>query len=408
MHDRERVTSTPTTRCTTSPIDRRVSRLRPLLALVLAVVALPLTARATSEAAPQIIQADSSWTLEDLLRLDGDQVVLVPDGEYTGMSVSAPHRETDGPLGGWLVLVAETPYEVVVSGELELAEDTSRVMFVGFKFDQARVFNFGQQIRYWHTDHVHPDVDWWAADRPIPRSFFIRRPAADIGVYGSDFHDAVASPINMSGSDRIEFAGIKVFDLSEPPGSDPQDLSHLNTISLLGGNVNDLTIRDSVLEGARANHQTDNGDVNGIRYENVWYSGAFGAAFQFNATNGNSITQSSRTDVRSFDHIGNNPRDRLDIVDGRQSEPGERPDRVDVADIRVTQQAPPTGTTDPATEWREANPFESWPAYFGWPSLDPVPPPPTEESDDRLWFVLAGAAGLLILWTGYQILRRKA
>ncbi len=358
-------------------------RLSPLFAL--AIAWLPVT---THDAAVvtdiEIVRVDSELELDDLISASGDQVVIVPDGVYEGLTVEAPHPETDGPLDGWLVLVAQTPHGVVVTGDLTLEAGTSRVMFVGFRFDKARVFNFGKQIRYWYTDHVYPDVDWYAADRPIPRQFFLRNPATDVGVYGGDFHDGVASPINLSGVDRIEFVGVKVYDLSEPEGSDPEDRSHLNSISLLGGDVTDLMVRSSSFEGARANHQTDAGDVSGIHYDDVWYRGAFGAAFQFNSTNGFRISDSRRTNVRSWDHVGVNPRDRLDIIDGTQFEPGERPDRVDVIDVEISENAPLAGEADPATRWRRQNPYGSWSTYFGWPEVEPVDAPSDGSSDGSI------------------------
>jgi hypothetical protein len=311
--------------------------------------------------------------LADLLRADGDQIVVVPDGTYEGVRVRAPHPETTGPLGGWLVLQAENPGGAVITGDLHLDEPTSRILFVGFRFEDARVYNHGQHLAYWYTDHVYPDVDWFAADRPLPRQFFVRYPATDIDVLGSDFHDGVASPINVSGVERFALTGVRVFDLSEPPGSDPEDRSHLNTISLLGGDVTDMVISRSSLVGARANHQTDHGDVVGLRYEDVWYQGAFGAAFQFNATNGNRIVDGERVRVRSWGHVGENPQDRIDIVDGRQLEPGQRPDVVDVQDLDVELEAPPADAVDPALAWRAENPYDSWPEHFGWTRIEPIP-----------------------------------
>ncbi len=311
--------------------------------------------------------------LADLLRAEGDQIVTVPDGVYEGVRVRAPHPETAGPLGGWLVLQAENPGGAVITGDLRLDAPTSRILFVGFRFEDARVYNLGRHLAYWYTDHVYPDVDWFAADRPLPRQFFVRYPATDIDVLGSDFHDGVASPINVSGVDRFTVTGVRVFDLSEPPGSDPEDRSHLNTISLLGGDVTDMVISRSSLVGARANHQTDHGDVVGLRYEDVWYQGAFGAAFQFNATNGNRIVGGERVRVRSWGHVGENPQDRIDIVDGRQLEPGQRPDLVDVQDLDVTQEAPPADAVDPALAWRAEHPYESWTEHFGWTPVEPTP-----------------------------------
>lgn len=328
---------------------------------------------ATSADAPaNVVVAEPPVDLRDLLTLEGDQIVVVPDGVYDGITVRAPHPGTDGPLEGWLVLQAENRNGAVITGDLVLDEGTSRVLFVGFRFENARVFNHGEQIAYWYTDHVFPDVDWYESGRPIPRQFFARYPATDISVMGADFHDGVASPINVSGVDRLEIIGTRIYDVAEPEGSDPEDLSHLNTISLLGGDVTDMVISQTSLVGARANHQTDHGDVVGLRYEDVWYEGAFGSAFQFNATNGNRIIDGERVRVRSWGHVGDNPRDRLDIVAGEQLEPGARPAEVDVADVDLELAAPPSDAIDPATAWRDQHPYDSWLDHYGWTRIEPV------------------------------------
>lgn len=363
--------------------------------------------------------------LDELLRLEGDQVVIVPDGTYQGVQVRAERPETDGPLGGWLVLQAENRNGAVITGDLRLESPTSRILFVGFRFENARVFNHGQHLAYWYTDHVYPDVSWYAEDRPIPRQFFARFPATDVAVLGSDFHDGVASPVNVSGVDRMSLTGVRIYDLTEPPGSDPEDLSHLNTISLLGGDVTDLVVSRSSLVGARANHQTDQGDVVGLRYEDVWYRGAFGSAFQFNATNGYRIIDGERVRVRSWGHVGDQPQDRLDIVAGEQLEPSARPSQVDVRDIDVQLERPPPDAVDPARAWRDENPYRSWWRYFGWTRIDPISaqdavPEPVEpvaapeprladeeSSSNGVDPVTAAVGGVLVVGGGAYLLRRR-
>jgi hypothetical protein len=304
--------------------------------------------------------------LLEYIALPGDQVVTVPDGTYSGGSVVASHPETEGQYGGWLILQAETKHGVTVTGDLNLEAGTSRVMFVGFRFANARVFVNGEHIAFWYSDHVFPDIDWYTEGRPIPRQVFLRHPGTMIWLLGADLHDAVASPINISGVVNVDITGVEVYDIDEPHGSDPEDLSHINVISLLGGATTDLYVSDSYFRGARLNHQTDAGDVTGLRYENVWFTEAFGAAFHFHATNGNRIVDSVRIDVRSWGHLGASPRDRIDRVDGVTVPIGSRPDRVDVTDDGVVNSPPPDGEIDPATRWRRQHPYDSWPAYFGW------------------------------------------
>lgn len=391
----------------TRPADACGRRVGTIVAAVLVALSTLIAAWAPAGAATN----DVDFDLADLLELPGDRFVTIPDGTYEGVTVRAPREETDGPLGGWLVLQAATKNGVTITGDLVLEETTSRILFVGVRFENARVFNHGTDIAYWYTDHVYPDEDWFRNDRPIPRQFFVRYPATDVSVYGSDFHDAVASPINVSGVDRLALTGVRIWDVAEPPESDPEDLSHINTISLLGGDVTDMRVTDSTLVGARANHQTDQGDVVGLRYENVWYTGAFGTAFQFNATNGNSILDSARIDVRSWGHSGRNPRDRVDIVDGQQLEPGVQTDRVEVQDVDVVPDEPTAADIDPAEAWRTANPYDGWKRFFGWPDVIPEPAEQVFEDDTNRSPFLAWAVGAPIALVGVvvvvMLLRRR-
>jgi hypothetical protein len=296
----------------------------------------------------------------------GDRVVTVPNGTYAGGSVTAPHPATSGQYGGWLILQAATKHGVTVTGDLQLAAGTSRVLFVGFRFVNTRLFVGGEHIAFWYTDHVYPDASWYAAGRPLPRQVFLRNPGRAISLLGSDLHNGVASPINISGVHNVDISGVQVYDVNEPAGSDPADQSHLNVISLLGGATSDLVVSHSYFRGGRLNHQTDNGDVTGLTYEDVWYTGAFGTAFQFNATNAHRIVDGVRRDVRSWGHVGKAPQDRNDRVDGVTVPDGSRPDRVDVVDERVVNSPPPAGTANPATRWRQQHPYGGWADYFGW------------------------------------------
>jgi hypothetical protein len=168
----------------------------------------------------------------------------------------------------------------------------------------------------------------------------------------------------MHGVSDIDIKGVAVYDIAEPPGSDPEDRVHVDVIGLDGGNTANLTVTNSSFRGGRLNHQTNYGDVVDVVYRNVWFTEAFGAAFQFNATNGNRIIDARRVDVRSWGHLGDSPRDRVDNVDGIAVPVGSRPDRVDVSDRGIINEPPPETAVDPATRWRRQNPYESWPDFF--------------------------------------------
>ena len=216
--------------------------------------------------------------------------MTVPDGTYTGGSISAPHPETDGPKGGWLILQAETKHGVTVTGDLDLEAGTSRILFVGFQFADARLFVTGEHIALWYTDHQFPETRLVRRRTADPSPGLPAASSRFIWLLGSDLHDGVASPINISGVDERRHRGVAgVRHRRTTDGSDPEDRSHLNVISLLAGATTTSDVSHSYFRGARLNHQTNVGDVTGLRYEDVWFTGAFGAAFHFNATNGNRI-----------------------------------------------------------------------------------------------------------------------
>jgi hypothetical protein len=307
-----------------------------------------------------------SSNITDYVQLAGDQVVVVPDGNYFGGTVQGSHPATSGPFGGWLVLVAEHQHGVVVdmsSADLVLAAGTSRVLFVGFRFTNGRLFNQGTDIAYWYCDHTYPDYRVITADASVPRFLFIGA-AERISIYGGDFHDGNASVLNISNARDVTVQGVHVWNVFEHSGTDPLDYSHANDISILAGNLANLTVKDSFFAENRNNHQARDGDITGLVYDNVWYTGAAGSAFQFHVLNGHRI-EGSRTDVWSFDHGGRNPNDRIDTVDGITVPSGSSP-RIAVSDNRVKVEDPPAGTVDPSTLWRLANPYTSWRDFFGW------------------------------------------
>ena len=121
------------------------------------------TTSTTSVTVPAPVSRGSD--IRSYLRLRGDQVVVVPDGTYTGGNVTAPHPATGGPLKGWLVLVAQHPHGVVVdlsSGMLNLYPTTSRIMFVGFKFVNGVVkMQAVDNIRFWYCEHTFPAAEWY-------------------------------------------------------------------------------------------------------------------------------------------------------------------------------------------------------------------------------------------------------
>jgi hypothetical protein len=115
-------------------------------------------------------------TLASLMAMSGDQAVTVANGTYAAGAIStASHASTGGTYGGWLVLVAATPGSVIVdmappagwtssdtnTYDLDLSGTTKRVLFVGFKFINGKVYigcdltDGGVSVD--PLDNVHPD-----------------------------------------------------------------------------------------------------------------------------------------------------------------------------------------------------------------------------------------------------------
>lgn len=317
---------------------------------------------------PPLLQRGS---ITRFLTEPGDQVVVVPRGRYRGGEITAPHPATAGPYEGWLVLVAERRNEVVIDlsdGPLTLLAGTSRVMFVGFRFTHGRLYNYGEDIRYWYTDHTYPDYDWYKRNPTtanIPRFFYLSYGSRRVSLYGADFRDGTASAVNVaSGAGDILIQGARFVDVYERRGSDPEDLSHANLISILAGNVHGFEVRDTYMEHSRNNHQARDGDISGLVYENVWFTKAAGSAFQFHSMNGYRIHTSRRVNVHSWAHRGREPRDRWDQVEGAPVEKGSRPDLIDVKDVSIRTRAP--RGANPAVAWRADHPYASWAHFFEW------------------------------------------
>lgn len=284
--------------------------------------------------------------------MPGDQIVVVPDGTYAGGEVRAEHPETDGIYRGWLVLVAETRGGVVVDlseEELELEPGTSRVMFVGFAFENGRVRNHGDHIRYWHTTHTFPYDDWVDAGgpdgpHPRPKAMLVAR-SNHVEVYGATFSDIGDDGINVWQSRDVRIEGSTFTDIANA-GHD--DLIHADAIQVQG-DVRRMTVRQSVVERQHVGTEA-NGDVAQIVWEDCWFRDSRSAGITFAADGGHTI-RGRRTGILSFGH--SNGRDRIDFVDGRRGP-------VDVRDDGVVTRPPAPGARSPASEWRTTHPYDSW------------------------------------------------
>ncbi len=134
---------------------------------IFAIIGLMLLA--TTSAAPQTLPAPKNLgtDISKYLTLPGDQIVVIPNGTYSAgtdpvkkdLSVKAPHPATNGQYGGWLILVAEDPYQVVVdlyNTGLTLESPSARILFVGMSFINGTLtMNSIDNINFWYTNHEY-------------------------------------------------------------------------------------------------------------------------------------------------------------------------------------------------------------------------------------------------------------
>lgn len=222
--------------------------------------------------------------IDDYIKLPGDQIVTVPNGVYgvsaKGGIIRAEHPQTNGKHGGWLILKAESKHGVVVDlehsdiGHLILAEPSSRIAFIGFKFINGKVEVTGKgaeesvdsgwtdaerpnDIVFWHTDHQFSPNSKYAQEKLVgaynqaqnrvykafqnqcldssgkyidgcvgkesssgfggitpdfaPTIALVAR-ADRVGFYGSDFHDGGTTVLSYSYVDGFDFIGSQIFN----------------------------------------------------------------------------------------------------------------------------------------------------------------------------------------------------
>jgi hypothetical protein len=360
----------------------------PALALTAVLVAVPLASSVHGSSglalpAPRYI----SNNIDDYLALPGDQVVVVPDGTYSAGTVAAPHPATTGAYGGWLVLVAQDQGQVVIDpgfgNQLWLQQATSRVMFVGFAF-RAEVVDDASNVVFWYCDHQDPDGGY--LQRPgnhVPVMFTAG--AGPLQAYGDDFHNGVATPVVLgTGATDVTLQGVRVFGTdtrfdgwSGAPGTDPR--SRVESIASSPGGLSNVRVLDSYLEGTYSLWDTVNASDSDLLWQDIWYGFGYTNEFQLGARNGDTIANARRVDWRVFGPDVTGAGDPLVYVgttafEGAQAYTQQA--SVQLTDTNVTDGYPAgvlspadaqSSPADPANVWRTAHPYDSWPAFFGWP-----------------------------------------
>jgi hypothetical protein len=365
--------------------------------------------------------------ITDYVARAGDQVVTVPNGTYSGGTVSAPHPATDGPYRGWLVLEAQSPHGVVVdlsANPLVLEAGTSRVLFVGFKFVNGTIDVRGDDITFWYTEHTFPIEEWnrqfqaagGNADalrtmiNAIPTPIWVGdqtqgRTLERIQILGGDIHDAGDDGLYLDKSQDGRVQGVRIWNVEKKtydPGYNPwipsiHELIHNDGIQIPGA-VYNLVVADSYV-GQTITVGGDNAPAENLHWDNLWLSRADGVGLDFYSQRGFQVT-GSMSDIRAWSEgFTQRPYDpgwdqlRVDIVDNRQV---TWPNSLDNPRITLTSsgtnlnQCPPPGIAmsggrmldqsqaldnpfDPANVWRAAHPYDSWPTLFSTGIAAPLP-----------------------------------
>ncbi len=243
-------------------------------------------------------------SINDFLTMPGDQIVTVPDGTYSGSEVTAPHAETTGPYGGFLILVAEHQGRAVVdlstdsARRLYLKPGTSRIAFVGFSFRNGVIRNEAESIRFWYCDHQDPDYGYLEDQRTAPRMLQTNSGGSNLQISGSDFHNTVATPV-VFGSlvDNVTIQGVRIFAI-DPRFAAPVDpASHLETMGSPPGSHKNIRVLDSYLEGFYSLWGTDSGSITDLTWQNIWYGYGYRSPFLLQSVSGRKVEHTSHGEL---------------------------------------------------------------------------------------------------------------
>ncbi len=330
------------------------------------------------------------------MQLGGDRVVVVPDGVYRAGVVTAPHGATNGPYGGWLILVAQHPGQVVVDmlndpdpyynneHSLRMQAGTSRVMFVGISFRNGIIRNYANPIRFWYCDHQDADYQYLAEGRTAPRMFQSYWGADNLEIYGDDFHNGVASPLVFgSGPSNDTIQGIRIYDI-DPRFQDPVDpMLHVESMGSPPGSRRNFSLSSTAT--SRATTRSGAPTPGTCRMSPGRTSGTATAMHRpssFKPFRAAGSCEPTRMNWQIFgpqawiSQRGQDPYIYVDGVHYNGSDAYQHRDRVDLVDTNVRYGYPAGVTDDPGTAetssanpalvWRAAHSYDSWSAFFGW------------------------------------------
>jgi hypothetical protein len=325
----------------------------------------------------------------------GDQVIVVPNGLYTAGPIATNRAVTAGTQKGRLVLVAQTPGQVIVdqsppgtalagglvaNGDLEFRNSTPRVVFVGFKFQNGtiRTATFptvaGQltDLAFWYCEFTFPATVWAGeAGHPVnpgdpstqyhdaPRCVDMRYGTNHVAFFGCNLHDTGTTVLPRAGCSFLTFVGSKFANLNDGGAAlDPNDIVHCDALGFVGGNYHDVTITDCDLNiGAGSGYNTGlliqdaGGAVTAITMARLWIrnGGTLGGGMNLvSSVAGNGIF-GTMNGVHTFNNGFFELAEQVDAT--TQYTPNWSPTRINFTGSGNTFGTVQAGT-DPATAWQ--------------------------------------------------------
>jgi hypothetical protein len=251
--------------------------------------------------------ATSSTAIKDWIALPRDVAYTVPNGTYTPDQISATYGTTGGTYNGWIILVAQTQGSVIVdmsppagwtsantnTYDLDFTGVAARVLFVGFKFINGKVYVGSDRLRFWYCEFTFPASVWNAENghgntsggfyhgyHQECRTLQMKSGNNHVETYGCDFHGTgTAIYFEGGGSPNFTTTGAKLYDLTDGGGSvDPLDNVHPDGMALFGQHSN-TNITDTYIHpdnDGTAGIGTENSRANAsvINLTDVWITGA--------------------------------------------------------------------------------------------------------------------------------------
>lgn len=310
-------------------------------------------------------------------RPDAFTVRTVTNGTYTG-AIGA-----DGGLAhatNWLILVAQTPYGVIVDDSAGNVLDLTRakkIMFVGFDFRGIRVLRGSEDINFWWSrgrNTASPADDNTNSlicfnDGGSNRCKRISTCGGEVGTSVSGLVGNDCFGLNSCDSFRVLGAKVQAHSPAAPP-----NFVHADGIQTTGL-VNGVEIGYCDWSG---NMQLagEFGSLTNVNIHDTWaHDSPTGVQFIF----GHYDPDATITGTIANCYVFNCPTAyRLDYHGTTYpSTPTQYPAKsipqwVNVTESGVHLQAPPPGTQNPAEAWQGLNPYGSYLTFLG-----ATPPPGT-------------------------------